>query len=157
MRANAPLGIVAAAQSKAAALAAANPAQRERILGPRAKKVPLAVKPRPVFERGRYIPPSITEIITVVARIAELPVEAVLGESHRRAVVHARFAIANLAEEFAAGLSCRAVEDAMNRGDGLCAWYRERHRDRLEAFPDYMDLHAKCWSVLRAKSAEDAG
>lgn len=158
MSASAPIGIAADLKARRDAIVAANPQAAKRILGADAAKTADLRKaiPKPVFPRGRYIPPSIGDIITIVARVSGIQAAAILGEAHTRALVHARFAIANLTEEFAPRVSPRAVEDAMNRGDGLCKWYRERHRDRLELYPEYLRLHADCVAVMRAKSAGEA-
>lgn len=117
---------------------------------------PQPLKMKPIFPRGRYVPASITEIITLVSKVGGLSFFAIVGEGHKRDVVHARFAIANLTEEFAPKFSCRAVEDAMNRGDGLCAWYRERHRDRMELYPEYISLYEDCRTVLLRKQEAPA-
>ncbi|MBS0219164.1 MAG: hypothetical protein JSR91_00330 [Proteobacteria bacterium] len=107
-----------------------------------------AVKAHAVYEKGRYIPPLITRLMALVAHHASVSVEAITGFSRRRTLIDARFCIANLAEEFAPRLSDRAIDDAMLRGVGCCAWYRNRHRDRLERYPSYRRLHAACRAEL---------
>jgi hypothetical protein len=106
----------------------------------------LAVKP--LFAKGRYVPASMDRIIAVVARLGYLNPAAIYGSGKRQHLVNARFAIANLAEEFAPHQSDRAVDDAMLRGVGCTSWYRERHRDRLEAYPDYAALYQRCHAEL---------
>ena len=99
---------------------------------------------RPIYEKGRYIPMSLSNIIAVVARIAQTDEAAICGMGRRRGLVDCRFAIANLAEEFAPMQSAAALDDAMLRGTNMCMWYRERHSDRIAAFPEYAALYARC-------------
>jgi len=103
---------------------------------------------RPLFEKGRYIPRSLTDIIATVAKLADMSPEAICGMGRRRHLVDARACIANLAEEFAPQQSELAIDDAMLRGHGMARWYRERHRDRLELFPSYAALYHRCHAAM---------
>lgn len=103
---------------------------------------------KPIFEKGRYIPKSLTDIIAVVARLADTTPEAICGSSHRRFLVNARACVANLASEFASHQSDAAIDSAMLRGQGMTRWYRERHADRVAAFPSYGVLYHRCRAEL---------
>lgn len=103
-----------------------------------------APKSRALFDKGRYIPPSISRLIIVVARHADLSPDAICGEGRNTRVVNARFCIGNLAQEFAPRLTTRAVDDALLRGAGCSAWYRERHLDRMAQYKDYAALYERC-------------
>lgn len=137
---NEPLGIVAEAIRRRIELQAR--------LAKRPAPQPIVFNP--IFENGRYIPRSLKDLIGLVATHSGLTREAICGNSHRRKLVDARSCIANLAEEFAPHQSMRAVEDAMLRGAGLCAWYRDRHSDRIAQFPEYAALYERCRSYLVA-------
>lgn len=143
-----PIGIVAGLQQKRADVIAANPQLAERINGKKAEPL-AAIKIKQTFEKGRYIPPSLTGLIELVARLADLHPEAIRGNGKRAALVNARFCVANLAEEFAPRLSCWAIDDGMLRGMGMARWYRERHRDRIELYPEYGALYERCRAELR--------
>jgi hypothetical protein len=136
---------------------AANPHAHDRIMGqaPKFSPAPVpSVRPatiRPMFERGRYVSPALTRLTALVARLASLSPEAIRGEGRKVMLVHARFCIANLAEEFAPRLSCGSIDNGMLRGQGMTAWHRARHRDRIEMFPNsYGDLYERCRAELLA-------
>lgn len=148
---NEPLGIVHALQAKARAAAFANPRAHRKIMGEDRPKQRRAPKSKPLFARGRYVAPSATDIIALVARVACVPVSAICGDARHRPIVDARFAIANLSEEFAAQLSAAMVENAMNRGDGIVDYYRERHVDRLALHPEYLALYEGCRAAMLEK------
>ena len=103
---------------------------------------------RPIFDKGRYIPKSLTDIIATVARLAEISPEAICGMGRRREYVDARSCVANLALRFASHQSELAVDDAMLRGHGMARWYRERHLDRLRLFPSYVELYHRCHAEM---------
>lgn len=137
-----------------AILANVSAAHRRRIVGDRK---PLDA-PQPIFHatvylRGRYIPKPLSDIIELVSDVSGLRFIDICNASRKREIAHARSAVSNLAEEFVRFLSAQSVDAALNQGDGLCAWYRERHRDRLEAYEDYLVLHETCRAVLLRKGA----
>lgn len=108
----------------------------------------------PIYDgRGRYISPTLTRLIALVARHSDVSPESVRGAGRVHRLVNARYCIANLAEEFASRLSARAVDDGMLRGEGLCIYYRARHRDRLEFYPDYLALHERCLAELLGRGS----
>lgn len=106
--------------------------------------------PRPVFEKGRYIPPSITRIIHLVARNADVSPEAICGAGRITRLVNCRYAIAKLSMEFAPRLSALAVDSAMLRGEGSTLYYRSRHDDRCALFEDYQELYRRSRAELQA-------
>lgn len=137
-----------------AILANVSAAHRRRIVGDRK---PLDA-PQPIFHatvylRGRYIPKPLSDIIELAAEVGGMQFMDICNRGRKREIAHARSAVSNLAEEFVRSLSAQSVDAALNQGDGLCAWYRERHRDRLEAYEDYLVLHETCRAVLLRKGA----
>lgn len=112
-------------------------------------KIPKHV-PRPVFEKGRYSPPSITRLVALVAKHADTSSESIRGNGRVKRLVNARSCVAKLAEEYAPRLAAQAVDDAMLRGRGMTIWYRERHEDRSALYPDYKALYERCRDELRA-------
>lgn len=135
---------------------ARNPHAHARIMGnagpkPRLPSVPAPILVvRPTFERGRYVSPTIARLIELVGRHSDVSPESIRGAGRVHRLVNARYCIANLAEEFAPRLSARAVDDNMLRGEGLCLYYRARHRDRLEMYEDYIALYERCRAELLA-------
>lgn len=149
MSASAPIGEYARLVERTRRIAAANPRLRKK-LGIADNVVLAAKKPDPA-------PPptasAISEIITVVARVAQLRIVDIAGDANWRHLTHARYAIANLAEEFAPKLSERSVAYAMNKSDTLAHYYRVRHVDRLEMFPAYLAMYEECRAILLRKGA----
>ena len=101
-----------------------------------------------VYEKGRYIPPSATRIITLVARHADVSPEAICGAGRITRLVNCRYAIAKLTEEFAPRLSSLQVDSAMLRGEGSTLYYRSRHLDRCKLWPEYAALYERCRAEL---------
>lgn len=133
----------------------ANPQAHARIMGvpaPPPAKITAppasAVIRRPLFERGSFISPTMARIIELVARHSDVSPESIKGDSRVHRLVNARYCIANLAEEFAPRLSARSVDSNMRRGDGICVYYRARHRDRLEMYEDYLAIWERCRAEL---------
>lgn len=117
-------------------------------LAPPPVKKPARLVQHAVYERGRYIPPSATKIITLVARHADVSPEAICGGSRVTRLVNCRYAIAKLTEEFAPRLSALCVDSAMLRGDGSTLYYRSRHEDRCKWWPEYAALYERCRAEL---------
>lgn len=107
-----------------------------------------AVVVRPIFEKGRYIPKSLANIIEIVAKAARLTPAILCGLGKRRHMVDARSCVAVLAEQFAGHQSECAVDDAMLRGHGMTRWYRQRHTDRLALYPQYAALYQRCHAEM---------
>ena len=103
-----------------------------------------------VYEKGRYIPPSATRIIALVARHADVSPDAIVGGSRVSRLVNCRYAVAKLSEEFAPRLSALAVDSALLRGEGSTLYYRSRHVDRCKLWPEYAALYERCRDELRA-------
>lgn len=101
-----------------------------------------------LFDKGRYIPRSLTRIIGLVARHADISPEAICGAGRYTRLVNARFCIGKLAEEFAPRQSARAVDGALLRGEGCTVWYRDRHADRMKLYTDYAALYERCRAEL---------
>lgn len=131
----------------------ANPQAYAKITG-RALPRGLVPPPRPrrpvlpVLEHGRYVSPTIVRLIDLVARHSDISVNAIRGYGRATRLVNARYCIANLAEEFVPRVAARMVDDFMLRGEGLCLYYRARHRDRLEMYEDYLALYDRCRDEL---------
>lgn len=104
----------------------------------------------PVFEKGIYIARSITRIIVLVAKQADVSFDSIRGLGRVTRLVNARSCVAKLAEEFAPRLSAGAIDDAMLRGHGMTAWYRARHEDRVKLCPGYSELYERCRDELKA-------
>lgn len=132
-----------------AILANVSAAHRRRIVGDRTPvDAPRPISHATVYLRGRYVVKAMANLIELVAEVAGLRFTDICNPSRKREVAHARSAVSNLAEEFVPHMSAQSVDAALNQGDGLCAWYRERHRDRLEAYEDYLVLHEACRAVM---------
>lgn len=159
------LGIVDGRRAFAEAVAAANPRHARRILGKRTvdravltapivlagseRKAgrPRAARPMEPL-RSKPAAPTLGELVTVVAKTAGIPAAAILGADRQSYLNDARYAVVNLAEEFAPLVSERRVGAAINRCESVCRYYRERHRDRLELYPEYLALYEDCRAVL---------
>jgi hypothetical protein len=74
---------------------AANPQALQKITGeaPPPQPAPM-LKTKPTFEQGRYIPPSITRIIALVARQSDVSPDSIRGSGRVTRLVNARFCIA---------------------------------------------------------------
>lgn len=138
-------------QERQARIVAANPHLAAKITG----RTPVAGIPgepikivRQIFPKGRYTPRSLSSLIVLVARMADLHPDAISGNGRSRRLVDARSSVAVLAEMFAPRNSARAVDDALLRGEGSTHWYRERHADRLKAYPEYEALYSRCLTYL---------
>jgi len=149
------IGIVAALLERKARIAAANPHLAEKITGtkpaPGVVLQPIILKP--IYEKGRYIPRSLNELVAFVGRQTDLHPDAICGNGRTRRLVDARSCIAVLAKIYAPRLSARAIDDGLLRGHGTCIWYRERHRERLKLYPEYAAMFVRCeFELARGRS-----
>lgn len=144
------LGLVDDLRERTAAVVAANPHLSMRLTG---KPAPVAVAPktrsRAIFERGRYIPRSLSNLIDTVCLLTDIHRDALTGNSRTRRLGDARSCVAVLAREFAPSHGCKAVDDALLRGSGMTAWYRERHEDRLRLYPEYAAMHDRIRAAIK--------
>ena len=145
------LGLVDDLRERTAAVVAANPHLSKKITGEPAPAgvPPRAIRTRPIFPRGRYIPRSLSELIDAVCALTDIHRDALTGEGRTRRLVDARSCIAVLAAEFAPRNSYQAVDDALLRGSGCCVWYRDRHEDRRKLYPEYAALHDRCRAAIK--------
>lgn len=121
----------------------------DAILASRPRPAPRIVEPVVV----RRLPPpptakAIGRVIETVSRYSGVSVPAIRGHAQPAKICHARSCIAVLAAEFAPRISLKAVDDAMNRGEGITHYYRGRHNDRCKLFPEYAALYRACRASL---------
>lgn len=90
-------------------------------------------------------------VVRAVLTCSDLRLEALRGNRQSSILVHARSAVAVLAQEFAPRTSLRAIEDALCRGAGLANWYIERSADREKNFPEYGVLLTRTRAYLRGE------
>lgn len=123
--------------------------RRSALYAPKPVEQPRPVlKVRPIYEKGRYIPKSLNDLMALVCRHAGISLPALTGLGRSQRLVNARACVANLAEEFCPHQSADAVDNAMLRGSGLTIWHRQRHRDRIELHPEYGALYERCRAEL---------
>ncbi len=144
------LGLVDELRERTAAVVAANPHLSKKITGREASVVaPAPVRTLPIFPRGRYIPRSLSNLIDTVCLLTDIHRDALTGNSRTRRLGDARSCVAVLAREFASSHGCKAVDDALLRGSGMTAWYRERHEDRLRLYPEYAAMHDRIRAAIK--------
>jgi hypothetical protein len=146
------VGYAALLAEKRERVLAANPQALQKITGEAPPRQPAPVlQTKPIFDKGRYIPPSITRLIVLVAKHSDISPDAICGAGRVARLVNARFCVGKLAEEFAPRQPANAVDGAMLRGEGCTVWYRARHADRLKLYPDYSALYERCRAELRGR------
>jgi len=144
------LGLVDDLRERTAAVVAANPHLSMRLTGkPAPVAAPSKTRSQPIFPRGRYIPRSLSNLIDTVCLLTDIHRDALTGNSRTRRLGDARSCVAVLAREFASSHGCKAVDDALLRGSGMTAWYRERHEDRLQLYPEYAAMHDRIRSAIK--------
>lgn len=145
------LGLVDDLRERTAAVVAANPHLSMRLTGkPAPVDAPVpAIRTQPIFPRGRYIPRSLSDLINAICLLTDIHRDALCGNGRTRRLVDARSCVAVLAEEFAPRQSGYAVDDALLRGRGTTAWYRQRHQDRLKTFPEYASMFGRIRDAMR--------
>lgn len=131
-----------------------NPHLAELITGYKREATPVPLPPlppKPMFPRGRYVPGTLDDLIILAAKMSDQHPLALSGNGRTRRIVDARSCVAVLALKFAPRQSASAIDDALVRGCGTTRWYRERHKDRLNLYPEYAALYARCLEALEAR------
>ena len=145
------LGMVDELRRRTAAVVAANPHLAEKLTGKpvAAEVLERDIQKLPIFSRGRHIKHSLSGLIDAVCLLTDIHRDGLTGNGRTRRLVDARSCVAVLACEFAPRHSAQAIDDALLRGSGCCVWYRERHDDRLNLYPQYAAAYGRCRAAIK--------